>query len=114
MIELTFSNDLIAPARSVYVLLHKFFSGELRDAPNSIGASTATSRANILRLTDGLGAMPLTPERIVRIAARRQSHNEFTGVTHSKIRADAVNTIVVAYCTPTNMRQSVRKPSDGR
>jgi hypothetical protein len=57
--------------------------------------------------------MPLTPECIVRIAARRQSHNEFTGVTHSKTRADAVNTTVVTYCTPTNMRQSVRKPSVG-
>jgi hypothetical protein len=86
LIELMFSTTLIAPARSVYVLLHKFFSGELRDAPNSIGASTATSRANILRLTDYLGAMPLTPERIVRIVARRRSHNEFTGVTHSKSR----------------------------
>jgi hypothetical protein len=38
--------------------------------------------------------MPLTPECIVRIAARRQSHNEFTGVTHSKTRANAINTIV--------------------
>ncbi len=39
--------------------------------------------------------MPLTPECVVRIAARRRSHNELTAVTHSKIRADAVNTIVV-------------------
>jgi hypothetical protein len=84
LIELTSSNDLIAPARSVYVLLHNFFSGELRDAPNSIAALTATSSPHILRVTDGLGSMSLTPERIVRVAARRRSHNEFTGVTHSK------------------------------